>query len=251
MAWVLDSAASSRIPKSKSPSSIQFNKLFDMSLLLSLTFGDPFTEIAALNDDWPKSQSAEDREVLVGHAEWAGSYWEAPNTLHANRDPADFKMFAGPVMQNAGLACELVLKCLLFGGGHSEKDLRKWGHSLTKLYDKAEAHIDILRFLDAVRRASQPFQLPQEVADQYQRSGRTREEAEIGWRVFSQHIRLLDESYDRPYRARYIAEGPISLPEPFFLLLGSLVLLNAMRERMNMRVVGTVFGETSGSSGLL
>lgn len=222
-----------------------------MSMRLSLTFGDPFTEIAALNDDWPKSQSVEDREALVGRAEWAGSFWEAANILHANRDPADFKMFAGPVMQNAGLTCELVLKCLLFGGGHWEEDLRKWGHSLTKLYDKAEAHLDILRFLDAVRRASQPFQLPHEIADRYQRSGRMREEAEIRWRVFSQHIRLLDESYDRPYRARYVAEGPISLPDPYFLLLGSLILLNAMRERMDMPLVGTVFGETSGPSNLL
>ncbi|MEM8750761.1 MAG: hypothetical protein AAGF28_10690 [Pseudomonadota bacterium] len=222
-----------------------------MSALLSLTFGDPFTEIAALHNDWPQSNSVEHLEALIGRAQWAASYWEAANILHVNRDVTDFIAFAGPIMQNAGLACELTLKCLLSGGGHTDSDLKQLGHSLSKLYERAENFLDIYRFLDAVRNASQPMELPEDIADQFARSGHSRDEADIAWRVFSTHIHLLDESYDRPFRARYIAEGPIALPEPFIVLLGSLILLNAMRERLELPVVGTLLGETSGPSGLV
>lgn len=216
-----------------------------MSALLSVTFGDPFAEIAALNDDWPNSLSPDQHEALLGKVRWAGSYWTAASLLYATRDIEDFIMFAGPVMQNAGLACELVFKCLLLGGGHSDKDVRKLGHSLSKLYDKVENQVDIMKFLDAVVRASQPIQLPDEIAHQFIKSGSTLEETDIAWRVFSQHIRLLNESYDRPFRARYNSEGPIFLPEPYILLIGSLILLNAMNERLDLKLVGTVFDQPS------
>lgn len=215
-----------------------------MSALVSVTFSDPFVEIAALNKDWPELNT--DSGELRGRARWAASYWNAANNLYATRDETDHIMFAGPVMQNAGLACELVLKCLLSGGGYSDSDLRKCGHSLSNLYEKAENHLDICRFLDAVIRASRPLELPNEVAHRFAEAGRSRDEAECGWRVFSQHIYILDESYNRPYRARYFSTGPIVLPEPYILLLGSLILLNAMNERLNLPLVGTEYGRPSG-----
>ncbi len=222
-----------------------------MSALLSLTFGDPFTKIAALNDDWPQFISDEHSEILIGRAQWAASYWEAANNLYGNRDVTDSIAFAGPIMQNTGLACELTLKCLLSGGGYTDAALKKLGHSLSALYDKAENFLDIYRFLDAVQRASQPFEVPKVVEEQLTQSGQSREEADLAWRDFSPHIRLLDESYDRPFRARFVAEGPIRLPEPFIILLGSLILLNAMRERLELPVVGTLLGKKSGPSGLV
>lgn len=213
-----------------------------MSALLAVTFSDPFAQIAALDDEWPKSGSSMHRENLIARARWARSYWEAANCLYGTRDVTDRIAFAGPIMQTSGLACELVLKCLLKGGGHSDKELRKIGHDLSKLFRDAEAHLDILRFLDAVARASEPIALPDEVAEKFDRLGRPPKEAEIAWRVFSQHIRILNESYDRPFRARYINEGPIALPEPFILLIGSLILLNAMNERLGLPLVGTALG---------
>lgn len=208
-----------------------------MSALITVSFGDPFTEIAALDDNWPAPLSDEDAEHLVGRAKWAAAYWSAANNLYAIRDVCDFIMFAGPVMQNAGLACELILKCLLFGGGRSDASLRKLGHSLDDLFSAAEEHFDVTRFLVAVVHASETIDLPDEVAENYIKTGGTREEANVGWRVFSQHIRILDETYDRPFRARYINAGPIVLPEPFILLIGSLILLNAMNERLGLPLV--------------
>lgn len=210
--------------------------------MLSVTFSDPFNEIAALSDEWPRQLPNSQHEALIGRARWAGSYWNAANLLYAARDTNDHIWFVGPVMQNTGLACELVLKCLLFGGGQSNTKVKKLGHSLSKLYDEVENHVDILRFLDAVIRASQPLEIPNEIAEQFAQSGKTWEEANLAWRVFSQHIRLLDESYDRPYRARYASKGPIVVPEPFILLLGSLILLNAMNERLSLPLVGTASG---------
>ncbi len=208
-----------------------------MSAYITASFGDPFTEVAALNDNWPVQLSDQDAEHLVGRAKWASSYWAAANTLYGERDVRDFIMFAGPVMQNAGLACELVLKCLLFGGGRSDASLRKLGHSLDDLFSASEQHFDVTRFLVAVVRASEPIPLPKEVADNFIKTGGTREEADLGWRVFSQHLRILDETYDRPYRARYMNAGPIVLPEPYILLIGSLILLNAMNERLGLPLV--------------
>jgi len=213
-----------------------------MSALLSLTFDDPFTEIAALRDEWPRVTSNEHLDDLIGRARWASSYWYAANHLYAARDVEDFIMFSGPVMQNCGLACELIFKCLLAGAGHADPSLRKFGHSLSELYSEAESQFDISRFLLAVVQASSAIALPDEIADRFMERGHTREEADVGWRVFSQHIYLLDESYDRPFRARYLSAGPIALPEPFILLLGSLILLNAMNERLQLPLIGTVYG---------
>lgn len=214
-----------------------------MSALLSVTFSDPFAEIAALNEDWPRALPSEEYGTLLGRARWAAAYWTAANYLYAVRDLDDQIMFVGPVMQNAGLACELTMKCLLFGGGRSDRKLKEISHSLSKLYDHIENHLNIHRFIDAVIRASAPLELPNEVADRIIQSGKTREEADLGWRVFSQHIRLLDDSYERPYRARYFNPGPIAVPEPFILLLGSLILLNAMNERLSLPLIGTASGE--------
>lgn len=216
-----------------------------MSALLKLTFSDPFAEVAALHHGWPHIQSDQHRETLIARARWAASYWDAASFLYASRNVTDHIMFAGPVMQNTGLACELVLKCLLFGDGHSEEDLRKLGHSLSAIYDEAVKNLDIHRFLDAVVRASKPLGLPNEVAVQFAQSGRTHDEAEVAWRVFSQHVRILDKSYCHPYRARYVSQGPIVLPEPFILLLGSAILLNAMNERLNLQLVGVARGQSS------
>jgi hypothetical protein len=213
-----------------------------MSALLSLTFGDPFSEIVGLADDWPRVASSEQLDDLIGRARSASSYWTAANYLYGARDVEDFIMFSGPVMQNCGLACELVLKCLLAGAGHSDSSLRTLGHSLSDLYNEVESQLDIYRFLVSVVEASRPIELPDEIADRFIELGQTREDADFGWRVFSQHIYLLDESYDRPFRARYVAAGPIALPEPFMLLLGSLILLNAMNERLKLPLIGTQYG---------
>lgn len=216
-----------------------------MSALLSLTFEDPFAEIAALSDEWPRVASSEQLEDLKGRVRWASSYWNAANQLYAARDVEDFIIFAGPIMQNCGLACELIFKCILAGAGHTDPSLRKFGHSLSELYSEAEHQLDISRFLLAVVQASTPIALPDEIADRFMEQGHTREEADLGWRMFSQHIYLLDTSYDRPFRARYVSAGPIALPEPFILLLGSLILLNAMNERLQLPLIGTVYGVPS------
>ena len=36
--------------------------------------------------------------------------------------------------------------------------------------------------------------------------------------------------------------GPIAFPEPFIILLGSLILLNAINERLQLPIVGAVYG---------
>ena len=209
-----------------------------MPARVALSADTLFSDVVGLDENWPLQRYDGETVHLKPRVQWAACFWNAANILNGERKDEDLLAFLGPVMQNLGLACELSFKALLFGGGQTAQKVRNYGHSLTDLYRTAEDHVDIVRFLDAVVRSSTPFDLPEVVADRGAEEGFARKETDLKWRMFTGHLDLLNELYDRPLRTRYIKAGAASLPEPYILLVGSGLILNAMAETLGLAAVG-------------
>lgn len=192
---------------------------------------DDFCEYIGLVETWPSSDTAEDEFAHEGHLDWARSYFEAAESLHFEKDNRRrSKFFAGPLMQITGLATELTLKCLMRGSGATNSELKKVGHCTYAAYLTAREAIDEVRFIEAVMANSAHLPVPCEIADRMKDSG---EDPNIKWRVYFDHLRILDTVYDRPYRNRYMTPGEVILPEPEIILVGTKLLIAAMEQRLD------------------
>ena len=195
-----------------------------------------FCEYIGLVESWPSSETAGEEFAHEGHLDWASSYFEAAESLHfeqENRRRSRF--FAGPLMQMTGLATELTLKCLMRGNGASNSKLKKVGHCTYEAYLSAREAFDEVRFINAVMANSAHLTVPREIAERMKDSG---EDPNIKWRVYFDHLRILDTVYDRPYRNRYMTPGEVVLPEPEIILIGTKLLIAAMEQRLDRLEAG-------------
>lgn len=143
----------------------------------------------------------------------------------------DYSHYAGPVVHMVGLATELTLKALLKGAGEPENSVRKLGHNTYDAYLAAKIYFDEVKFLQLVFSNTEHLRLPKEIEERIvERSGSS--DATTEWRVFFNHLRILDQTYDRPYLTRYIKSGSIVLPDAYILLAGSKILISAMMEKL-------------------
>jgi hypothetical protein len=167
-------------------------------------------------------------EGFVAHAT---AYLEAAQDLYRAGDQERSTLrFAGPLMQVTGLAAELTFKALLRGGGAVDRELRAYSHNTYNAYLAARPLFDEVQFINLVLGSTADLPVPAEVVERFQTNGRTDDPA-IAWRVFFDHLRVLDGVYDRPYRSRYMTPGAMVLPEPRIVFVGLSILLEAMRER--------------------
>lgn len=167
-------------------------------------------------------------EGFVAHA---AAYLEAARELYPKGDQDDSALhFAGPLMQVTGLASELTFKALLRGSGVGKKQLRNYSHNTYAAYLAARSLFDEAKFINLVLQNTADLPVPEEVIVRFQTNGIT-DDPEIAWRIFFDHLRVLDGVYDRPYRSRYMTPGAVILPEPRIIFVGLSILLEAMRER--------------------
>lgn len=192
-----------------------------------------------LKPSWPSVVLPETSMDHEGHLAWAESYFRAAESLLSMNDeelpltsetrpPSLF--YCGPVMQMAGLSTELTLKCLLRGAGASEASLKKFSHNTYDAYCAARQHFDEVRFTNLVSLNTQHLRLPGIIQEKHKKIGDL--DPDQAWRIYFNHLRIMDGLYDRPYRNRYAIPGEISAPEIAIVLVGTLVLLTAMKERI-------------------
>jgi hypothetical protein len=72
--------------------------------------------------------------------------------------------------------------------------------------------------------------VPEEIRNRLTLRGEA--DIEHTWRVYFNHLRVLDTVYDKPYRTRYAMPGPVLLPETEIILTGTKLLLTAMEEKL-------------------
>lgn len=185
-----------------------------------------------LDPTWPRSSEIPGEMTADGFVRWSSSYFEAANVLYSAEGWQNPDMhFAGPTMQMTGLSVELALKGLLRGAGTSEKELRSYSHNTYKAYLEARSLFSEISFINLVFTNTAHLSTPREILDRYEGK---EDDPHTMWRVFFGQLQILDEVYDRPYRSRYITPGPIILPEPFIILVGVKLLLNAMLQRLEL-----------------
>jgi len=191
-----------------------------------------FAEAIGLYDNWPVRQDGESEMLAEGFVAHATAYLEAAQDLYRNGDQERSTLYlVGPLMQVTGLAGELTFKALLRGGGAVEKELRAYSHHTYDAYLAARSLFDEVKFINLVFGNTTDLPVPAEVIERFRANGRT-DNPGIGWRVFFDHLRVLDGVYDRPYRSRYMTPGAVVLPEPRIIFVGLSILLEAMRERL-------------------
>jgi hypothetical protein len=168
---------------------------------------------------------------LSGLLIWAEAYFSAAEKLHFEGiDRTDLAFYCGPVMQNVGLSTELALKALLRGGGKTQNELRSYSHNTYRAYCAAKKHFDEVKFINLFFANTGHIEIPDEVRNRLIK--RAEKDVEQRWRVYFDHLRLLDTVYDKPFRNRYISPGPATLPETELILVGTKILLSAMRTRL-------------------
>jgi hypothetical protein len=191
----------------------------------------PFATAIGLDDNWPRRQDDNSEMSVEGFVAHAAAYLEAARDLYPEGDQENSVLrFAGPLMQVTGLASELTFKALLRGSGAGEKELRGYSHNTYAAYLAARSLFDEVKFINLVFGNTADLPVPQSVIERFRATGRT-DDPEVAWRVFFDHLRILDGVYDRPYRSRYMTPGSIVLPEPQIVFVGLSILLEAMRER--------------------
>lgn len=194
-----------------------------------------FAAAIGLDDDWPRRQDDNSEMSFEGFVAHAAAYLEAAQDLYLEGDDENSTLrFAGPLMQLTGLASELTFKALLRGSGSSERELRSYSHNTYAAYLAARSLFDEVKFIDMVFGNTCNLSAPQSVIERFRATGRT-DDPGVAWRVFFDHLRILDGVYDRPYRSRYMTPGAIVLPEPRVIFVGLGILLEAMRERQAPR----------------
>lgn len=195
-----------------------------------------YCEAIGLSEIWPIQDHAPDELDAEGFCNWAKSYYVAATALYRLSGKLDDQMFeAGPLANSLGLAAELSLKGFLRGCGKSDADLKRYRHNTYQAYLDAREHFDEVKFINLVFTNTETLRIPDEVHARL--SARGEEQPEVRWRVFFDHLRILDSSYDAPYRTRYLTPGPISLPEPAIILVGLKIILNAMAERLDVSLL--------------
>jgi hypothetical protein len=188
-----------------------------------------------LDSNWPRLQDEDSEMSAEGYVAHAAAYLEAARELYPKGEKEDSALhFAGPLMQVTGLASELTFKALLRGSGAGEKKLRSYSHNTYAAYLAARSLFDEVNFINLVLGNTADLPVPAEVIERFKTNGRT-DDPKTAWRVFFDHLRVLDGVYDRPYRSRYMTPGAIVLPDPRIIFVGLSILLEAMRERQAKR----------------
>ena len=104
---------------------------------------ESFATAIGLAAGWPTSTAPNESMDCAGNLTWAESYFRAAELLHSQpRELEGFAHYCGPVMQIVGLSTELALKCLLRGGGKSEKDIRGYSHNTYNAYIDSRDNFD-------------------------------------------------------------------------------------------------------------
>lgn len=189
-----------------------------------------FATKIGLNSDWPNATENQEEVNISGLLSWANGFIWAAERLHVASEGQRLNpVYAGPTVQNAGLAAELTLKALLRGAGKSEEEVRKFGHNTYKAYFAAREFFDEVKFLRLHFANTAHLKTPEEVKRRLKKTAD--EDPDIRWRTYFDHLRILDTTYNRPFRSRYVTPGPVLLPETEILLVGTKILLAAMEER--------------------
>ncbi len=189
-----------------------------------------FADAIDLAPDWPVETSLEDEMSVSGLVSWARAYLDAGEILHFSERHHESQFYPGPVMQTVGLATELTLKTMLRGSGKSSNAVRKYRHNTYNAYFDARSQFDEVKFINLHFSNTAHLSVPEEVKKRQTEQGET--DAEHRWRVYFDHLRILDTVYDRPYRTRYVTPGAVVLPETEIILIGTKLLLAAMEERL-------------------
>lgn len=190
-----------------------------------------FSDAIALTKEWPVVFSAPEKFDHAGYLAWAKAYLEAAEVMYfSEKESNEFLHFAGPVMQMVGVATELTLKNLLRGGGYDERTIKSIGHNTYMAYFEARQFFDEVKFVNLVFSNTIHLDLPEEVSERLK--GRGDPNPNQTWRIYFDHLRLLDTMYDRPFRSRYATPGSLVLPEPYIILAGTKILTAAMEERV-------------------
>jgi hypothetical protein len=189
-----------------------------------------FADAIGLKGCWPIEVKQQDEMSVSGLVKWARAYLNAGEILHFSERTQEFDFYSGPVMQTVGLATELTLKAMLRGIGKSPKDLRNYSHNTYKAYFDARPCFDEVKFINLHFSNTAHLSVPEEVRTRL--TSRAESDIEHTWRVYFDHLRILDTVYDRPFRTRYVTPGPIVLPETEIILTGTKLLLTAMEEKL-------------------
>lgn len=167
---------------------------------------------------------------ISGLLQWAWSYQLAARILLKHQKKNNQSFYMGPLLQNCGMAAELTLKAMLRGAGKSEEELKRIGHNTYDAYVAAKNQFHEGEFITLVITLTQHRQLPEEI------QSRTTGDEEVGldnqWRAYFPHLDLLDKTYDRPFRTRYVQGGAVTVPDAEMVLIGNEVLLSAMDARL-------------------
>ncbi len=188
-----------------------------------------------LKDKWPKRSF----EELGLRMKWAEAYLVAAEILfHQNQVREDLNFYAGPMLQNLGLASELTLKLVIFGSGKDDRFCKKLGHNTYDSYCVARDSFDELKFLEVVFGNLEHRSVPDEISQQMEQN---RDEfSQWEWKAYFNHLRILDLMYDRPFLNRYIEHGMHTLPDAEIILVGTKLLLGAAAERLGHNISGVV-----------
>jgi hypothetical protein len=189
-----------------------------------------FADSIGLWPQWPLECENKDEMSIVGLLVWARAYFSAAELLHFSQKTEDLAFYGGPVVHNVGLATELTLKALLRGMGKSPRELRKYSHNTYAAYYDARECFDEVKFLELHFSNTVHLSVPEEVRTRLNAQGET--DVDTRWRVYFDHLRILDTVYDRPYRTRYITPGSVILPDTDIVLIGTKLLMAAIEDRL-------------------
>jgi hypothetical protein len=190
-----------------------------------------FAEAIGLNEKWPIERQNLREMSISGYLQWAEAYLRAAIALERARQNEDIAFFSGPLTHVVGLANELLLKTILRGGGVDEKDVRKISHNTYAAYLEARKNFEELKFIQLVMSNTKHLGIPKEIEERLQSEGH-KNSCEY-WRFYPNHLRILDLTYDKPHRSRYMTPGEIVMPEPQILLVGAQIFRNALRRRLD------------------
>jgi hypothetical protein len=189
-----------------------------------------FADGIGLNRSWPVEVNDANEMSVTGLVKWARAYLSAGELLHFAERHQEPEFYPGPVMQTIELATELTLKSLLRGGGKNPQCVRKYSHNTYKAYCDARSYFDEVKFINLHFSNTAQLSVPEEVRVRLTSSGER--DIEHRWRVYFDHLRILDTVYDRPYRTRYMTPGSVVLPDTEVILVGTKLLLIAMEEKL-------------------
>ncbi|MCY6382563.1 hypothetical protein [Hoeflea prorocentri] len=194
-----------------------------------------FSEAIGLRETWPTEPQLEEAMSMAGCYKWAAAFFDAAETLLlASEMVVGSSFYQGPVIQNVGLATELSLKALLRGAGKTNEELKRAGHNCYRLYCESRICFDESRFLSQHLANTSHIPISDEIRERVAKNNPTwdAEHIDLRWRNYFDHLRLLDLTYDRPFRSRYVEPGDVILPDAEVIMIGTKLFLAAMKERL-------------------